>query len=412
MAVPVEPGAHQGPALIQFGAAKAGYHVLQSTTAAMNTTRSLLCAAVAALVSLASVTAQNLGVAFDPNVDGYLEVPYSPQVVPQSGITVEAWITYDDAALPTGWRYPTIVRQGISVGGSENYFLRVNAGNTGLRQLRWKVVTTTGSPTVDWTFAAGQLTTWTHVAATYNGANAVLYVNGMQVGSAVGNGPIRDTGNEVLRIGKGSDVSTPIEVWNGELDEVRLWPFARTQAEIQSTLNQELSAVPGRVSTWNMSGTWLDTSGTLHATSGGQVTPTVNPLMLSAPALSAIGVGASTAGCLGPLALAPGSLPMFGNTAFGVVCTPNPANSIGVFGVSFGVIPAPFPLLGVDIWLDPATVYIYTEFANSLGALRVGLPLTPIFSAGFAFAVQALVLDACGPADFTASDALILIVQP
>ena len=47
-------------------------------------------------------TAQNQGITLVNTVDGYADVPYSPQLVPQSGITVEAWITYDDVNLYVG----------------------------------------------------------------------------------------------------------------------------------------------------------------------------------------------------------------------------------------------------------------------------------------------------------------------
>ena len=74
----------------------------------------LLAPLSALLCLLPLAPAQNQGVALSATVDGYIEIPYSPLVVPRSGITVEAWITYDDATLPTGWRYPTIVRQGLA----------------------------------------------------------------------------------------------------------------------------------------------------------------------------------------------------------------------------------------------------------------------------------------------------------
>ncbi|MEO6595593.1 MAG: LamG domain-containing protein [Planctomycetota bacterium] len=380
--------------------------------------RSLLSASLSALpifALLATSSAQNVGVALNGLVDGYIEVPYSPQVVPQSGITVEAWITYNDATLGPSWRYPTIIRQGVSVGGSEDYFLRINADNNGARVLRWKVVPVglTAGISVNWTFAAGQLTTWTHVAATYNGTTAVLYVNGAQVGSVAGNGmPIRDFGNEVLRIGKGSDVATPIEVWNGEIDEVRLWPFARTQAEIQATMNQELNSVPGLVSTWNLSGFLFDTSGGgLHGTSSGQVTFTPNPLALTSP-LMAVSSGTSTPGCLGALLLSPTSAAQLGNVGFGVECTRTPAGAIAIWGASSQVLPGSFPLLGVDVWLNPTGLITITELANGLGALRVGVPVPATAPLGFTFALQAFVLDPCGAQLFTASNALTIVVLP
>lgn len=364
-------------------------------------------------VLLGGLAAQNVGVALNATVDGYIEVPYSPQVVPRSGITVEAWITYDDATLPTGWRYPTVVRQGVSVGGSEDYFLRVNADNIGARVLRWKVVTATNSVIVNWTFAAGQLNAWTHVAATYDGATSALYVNGALVASAAGNGaPIRDVGSEVLRIGKGSDVATPIEVWNGQIDEVRLWPFARTQAEIQASMNLELASVPGLVSTWNLNGTFGDSSNTLHATSSGQVTFTANTLALAAPLLP-IATGTSTAGCLGALALMPTGAAQVGNLGFGIACTQTPPSAIAVFGLSTGTLPGSFPLLGVDIWLDPTGLLLTTTaIANGLGTLRLGVPIPATAPLGFTFATQALVLDPCGSQGFTASNALTTFLVP
>jgi hypothetical protein len=379
----------------------------------MNIHRPRLGTIGAFLLLAAPTTAQNVGVAFSNLVDGYIEIPYTPQVVPQSGITVEAWITYDDATLPTGWRYPTLVRQGLSVGGSEDYFLRINADNVGARVLRWKVVTSNNTAvTVNWTFAAGQLNSWTHVAATYDGAFARLYVNGAPAGQATGNGlPIRDAGSEVLRIGKGSDVATPIEVWNGQIDEVRLWPFARTQAEIQATMNQALYAVPGRVSTWNLDGHTFDTSSTLHATLVGGVTYTQNPLVLDAPLLPSPH-GASTPGCLGALELAPTSAASAGNLVFGIACTRTAANAPALWAASLGTVPTPVLIEGVDVWIDFNGLVVANATTSGLGALRFTLALPATAPIGFPFAMQAAVVDPCGPLGFTASNAVIIVVQP
>ncbi|MCK5943934.1 MAG: LamG domain-containing protein [Planctomycetes bacterium] len=366
---------------------------------------------VAPLLLVCAVAAQNTGCTFDPNVDGYLEVPHSAWVVPRSGITVEAWFTYDDATLPTGWRYPTIVRQGIGPQG-ENIMLRVDADNSAQRELRWRIKTVSGATfDANYYFAPGEFVTWTHVAATYDGAAVSLYINGALVASTPANGePIRDA-VDVLRIGKGSDVATPIEVWNGELDEVRLWPFARTAEDISNAMNLELSSIPGYVSTWNLNNDFLDSSSTQHAIAGGTVVFNANPLVLT-PAPIAFGLpqGASTPGCLGDLRLCP-SGPAVGNANdYRLVCTRTDPNAFVFWGASAAALPGPLPLLGVGVWLDPTGLVVVGLNADGLGSASLALPI-PGGIAGYTFAAQCLVLDACGPQGFTASDALTIVVQ-
>jgi hypothetical protein len=356
--------------------------------------------------------AQNTGVTLVNGVDGYLEVPTSPDLVPQSGITFEAWITYDDTTMPTGWRYPTVCRQNITP-QQETYFLRINANNTGARTLTWKVVTGTGTQyNCNWTFATGQLNTWTHVAGTYDGQTSALFINGNQVASVATNGlPLYNRGG-VLRIGKGDDSGGPIEVWNGQIDEVRLWPFGRTAQEIQQTMNYSLASVPGRVSTWNLDGHPFDTSNNQHAAVTGTVNYTANPLVLTMlPVASGMPVGASTPGCLGALAATFGSLPQPGNLDFAAMCTRAPANAGTLYAIAFGTAPAPLPIAGVQFYLDPSSTVAGFTTANGLGAARVPLGLPAWVSPGFSLAFQFGFLDACGPQGLTASDALVVITQ-
>lgn len=371
-------------------------------------------ALVAALCCAAGLSAQNTGISLSNLADGYLDVAYAPQLVPQSGITVEAWITYDETTIPTGWRFPTLLRQGHSVGGSEDYFLRIEAGNSNSRTLRWKVVTANGGAvTVNWSFAAGRLLQWTHVAATYNGAQAVLYVDGVQVANAVGNGqPIRDLNAESLRIGKGSDVGTPMEVWNGQIDEVRLWPFARTAAEILQTKDLQLDSIPGRVSTWNLDNHLLDTSSGLHATATGSVPFVANSLNLTGfPAPLSFTFGASTPGCLGSILTTIGSAPRPGNADFAAVATRVPAGAVGFGAIAFGVAPAPLSVAGIDYWLDPASSLLLLGTASTTGVLRQGLPLPAWLPTGQSFGFQFGVFDPCGPQGVTSSDAIVVVVQ-
>ena len=358
------------------------------------------------------LVAQDQGTKFSNLVDGYLELPYSPALVPQTGITFEAWVTYDETTIGTGWRYPTLMRQGNSGGGSENMFLRVNANNNNTRQIAWKVVTASNSITCTWNFAAGQLLNWTHLAGTYDQSGAKLFVNGVQVASVAGNGqPIRDTNNQTLRIGKGDDIGTPMEVWNGEIDEVRLWPFARTQTEIQATMNQKLFGVPGGVATWNLDGFAVDTSSGLVANQFGAVAFQPNSLALGTVAMP-FPFGQGTPGCLGDLRLAPSSAASLGNAGFAIVCTRAPANATVAWGISTGVLPSPVVLKGAAVWLDLAGVMLGIGGADALGASRVPIPIPASAPLGFQFAIQAAPFDPCGPFGFTTSEAMVVQLVP
>ena len=75
--------------------------------------------------------------------------------------------------------------------------------------------------------------TWTHLAATYDGANLRLYVNGTQVATRAVTGSMRaSTG--ALRIGGNS---TWGEWFGGLIDDVRIYNRALTPSEVQADMN-------------------------------------------------------------------------------------------------------------------------------------------------------------------------------
>ncbi|MCC6783823.1 MAG: LamG domain-containing protein [Planctomycetes bacterium] len=357
-----------------------------------------------ALALATGLSAQNAGISLSNLVDGFVEVPYAPQLVPQSGITVEAWVTYDDATIGTSWRYPTIVRQNRNA-GQESFFLRVQADNTNRKVIRWLVNAGT-RVSVDWTFAPGQLTTWTHLAGTWDGRTARLFVNGAEVGSNPGSGALIDQG-DVLRIGKGSDIGTPMEVWNGSIDEVRLWPFARSAAEITATMHQALSSMPGQVSTWNLDFSAVDSSAGRHATVGGAVAYTTAVTALTPETFPGLAVGNGTPGCNGAIEAATSSVPKRGNPGFAVVAQRFPAQASTVLLLGLAATSPPLPILGVDLWLDPAVLIGgFTPSLGALGAARLDLPIPAGLPSGATLAAQFVALDPCGPLGLTASNAI------
>jgi len=216
--------------------------------------------------------AQNQAGNFSNGINGSLEVPYASSLMSPAELTVEAWVTYDGSTLGPLNRFPTIIRGNIVTGWS--YFLRVNAGSTNQRQLRWAVRTqNSGVVMVNWNFSPGDLQCWTHIAATYDGLTSRMFVNGVEVGQAAGGGPIVDNGG-VIGIGEGRrDPIYHNEVWNGQLDEVRSWSIALTSSQIRNLMFAPVSFLVNLEAAWPLDGTTIDASGNGHgATTFGAIT--------------------------------------------------------------------------------------------------------------------------------------------
>lgn len=98
-----------------------------------------------------------------------------------------------------------------------------------------------------------------HVAATYDGSFLRYYVNGCLTGQAACTGNMF---NNNLLAAIGNQSSCQCEPFTGYIDEVRIWNVARTQAQIQASMN----TVPGTsaflVAYYNMNGTFVNQQGT------------------------------------------------------------------------------------------------------------------------------------------------------
>jgi PKD repeat protein len=81
--------------------------------------------------------------------------------------------------------------------------------------------------------AALPLTTWSHLAATYDGTTLRLYRNGVQIGSRAQTGTIRVT-TGTLRLGGNALWG---EYFHGIMDDVRIYNRALTAAEIQTDMS-------------------------------------------------------------------------------------------------------------------------------------------------------------------------------
>jgi hypothetical protein len=155
-------------------------------------------------------------------------VPDNTSLDLTTGMTLEAWVY--PTVQPTGWRSIVLKEQP----GNVLYYL--HAGSSSQNRPATGVYAAGGERIL---FGGTRLAaaTWTHLAATYDGANQRLFVNGVQVASRAQTGPI-GTSASPLRVG-GNGIWG--EFFNGRIDEVRVYNRALTQAEIQADMN---TAVP------------------------------------------------------------------------------------------------------------------------------------------------------------------------
>ncbi len=85
-----------------------------------------------------------------------------------------------------------------------------------------------------------QLNSWQHVAATYDGTSMKIFVDGeLKAESNIAGLNIGNAVNSNLLIGESPGF--PGRVFNGKIDEVRIWNVARSQSQIQSTMNTSLT---------------------------------------------------------------------------------------------------------------------------------------------------------------------------
>jgi hypothetical protein len=91
--------------------------------------------------------------------------------------------------------------------------------------------------------------TWFHVAATYDGAQSNMFVDGSLVGSRVYSEPLQ-TGASSFFLGSSLDDFTFL---TGVVDEVRVWSVARSQLEIQQSMSLQLAgSEAGLVAYWRL----------------------------------------------------------------------------------------------------------------------------------------------------------------
>jgi hypothetical protein len=183
----------------------------------------------AALVGLDGATAwvpgrANTGVQI--GAKGWLAVSSSPSLEAiREQVTVTAWI-YREGAINL---YATAASRQIGASIEQHYHLSLDAtGRPSLFLGTDQVLSLhLGGPSVIAT------ATWTHLAGTYDGTTARLYVDGILTASAPLTGAIAGDTTPFVIGGNGNDATgVPTELFPGRIDEVMLYRRALGDAEV------------------------------------------------------------------------------------------------------------------------------------------------------------------------------------
>jgi C-terminal processing protease CtpA/Prc len=173
-----------------------------------------------------------------------------------NALTLELWFKLASFYQNQG-AVNSLLRKNVAA-NSENFFLRFRTIN----DKPWVEVSPgsdIGVVRASYDFALGQ---WYHLAATYDGSNVRLFVNGVVIKTEPLSGAMAIDASELF-IGCGDPEYSSGEYFEGALDEVRIWNVVRAPAEIVASRSSPLSGhEPGLVAYWNFDdGTARDLSG-------------------------------------------------------------------------------------------------------------------------------------------------------
>lgn len=162
-----------------------------------------------------------------------------------NALTLEVWFKANSFA-PNEMGVNSLLRKNVEA-GQENFFLRFR--------------TMGGKPTIElccgsrigilrapYSFEPGK---WYHLAGTYDGDSAKIYVNGQSVGMQRLQGQI-EIDDSALVIGRGDPLFSGGEYFDGALAAIRIWNVARSPEQILAGMIASLNgSEPGLVACWS-----------------------------------------------------------------------------------------------------------------------------------------------------------------
>jgi hypothetical protein len=178
-----------------------------------------------------------------------------------STFTIEAWFRRDGAGVTTSTgsgglvAVPLVTKgRGEADGNNRdmNYFLGIDG--SGRLAADFEEGSSSPSPGLNHPVTGTTVLsndTWYHAAATYDGTSWRLYLNGSLETTLVVGRPPRSDSIQHAAIGSAlNSTGAASGYFNGAIDEVRIWTYARDAQQIASSMSQDVPASPGLVGRW------------------------------------------------------------------------------------------------------------------------------------------------------------------
>ena len=167
-------------------------------------------------------------------------------------ITLEAWINVNEFKSQPFAGSVIVKDQGSNSSGymircGGNGIINFNIGNGS-----WHEISTPENSV--------QLNRWHHVAAVYDGSSMKIFIDGDLTAQSNSVFTIGNANNSNLLIGESPGF--PGRVFNGKIDEVRIWNIARSQSQIQNTMNTILTSEYYSTPDSGLAGYWRMDEGT------------------------------------------------------------------------------------------------------------------------------------------------------
>jgi hypothetical protein len=165
------------------------------------------------------------GVALSVQAKGYVNVAESSSIDSISNqVTVAAWISLDQMNTD----FATAISRQMGTGFGQQYHLSINSMQQGAFY-----VTTPSKLAYLTSPSPVPLQTWVHLAGSWDGSEARLYVDGTEVATAQVGGPLAAETNPVVLGGNGNGASRAVsELVPGRLGDIMLYRRALAPDEI------------------------------------------------------------------------------------------------------------------------------------------------------------------------------------